>query len=198
MYWESQIVDRYPIWYKYGKIAADMLDKSCKRSLAGSTAQIRGDIFAPGQIIWLDLAFSDAFFPLGNEVTGHPPSSIMPDDPHERRKIFGMNGLSPQLMHYLSRITFIANVNVANPTLGQLSLGELDHVLNKLKSLRQWSKDSDGYTIEEIRAVKDEDICLTKVLVVDLIALCYVEAIIIYLHTRGLRYAACSNLEIGS
>jgi hypothetical protein len=190
--WQAQAPrDKNPAWYRYGRLAWDVLRDSDPRYRYRDPAavQVRETWYGAGQIICLDLAFSDAFFPLDLDLSNSPPSWLCYGNEHERRKIFGMNGLSPQLMHYYLNITFLSALlhEQTDSSDARAPIVMLEETLLKLRALKQWSDISKGGTVEEIMRVNDDDLPSLEPHVTDLIGACYVEAALIYVQVRGLR-----------
>ncbi|KAF2204245.1 hypothetical protein GQ43DRAFT_365052 [Delitschia confertaspora ATCC 74209] len=159
--------------------------------------------FALGQLVCLDTVLSDPIFPLDITAGRCRVPWILHGTEHERLRIVGMNGLSPQLMHYFAKITFFAAMifketqSAANTfqgvsTFGPTNMGcvtVLMEILEKLKNLRQWSTITIGLSSEEVLCsvhLTEDGKVQDPIDVTQLIAASYVEAAQIYLQCRAI------------
>jgi hypothetical protein len=109
--WEADTPrQQTPKWYRSGKQAEYILEKTdpAYKYYASQNVQHSKARFALGQLFCLDNVMSDCFFPLDLKTERCGFTWLLHGDRVQNRKIVGMTGLSPQLMHYFAKITFLS------------------------------------------------------------------------------------------
>lgn len=208
--WEESISKRAqsPSWYRSGKQAEYLLEMAnpAYKYADSDNVQCSKSRFALGQMFCLDNVMSDCLYPLDLAAKKCGFSWLLDGGPIQKNKIVGMTGLSPQLMHYFAKITFLSaqlykvcistnmsatlltlRQNPAYRTSNKLAI-DLEVVLDRTY---QWSDITHGYEsssqLLENCDLDENDKVTTHEEVTDLIAECYKAAAQIYLQCRALR-----------
>lgn len=110
MSWEGGAGDTSPKWYRCGKVAETILncaDPGVRfqqpRNVQASRA--RSQLSA---MMCLFNVLSDTAYPLDLDAKACAASWLLQGTEKEQLKIVGMVGMSPKLMHYFAKITYIA------------------------------------------------------------------------------------------
>jgi hypothetical protein len=109
--WEARRREAKPKWYRCGLRAEELLQRSnpAFQFVKPHNIQCTG---ARTQLaaLWAQaVVFSDCFYPLNLEVKKCSWSWLMQGGERAQRKITGMNGLCPKLIHLIAKTTFLAS-----------------------------------------------------------------------------------------
>jgi hypothetical protein len=108
--WESRRRETNPKWYRCGTLAEEVLSRSNPAFLYAQPRNVQCT-YARTQLsalFALSNVFSDCLFPLDTSAKKCSWSWLMQGTEREQRKITGMNGLCPKLIHVLAKSTFLA------------------------------------------------------------------------------------------
>jgi hypothetical protein len=145
--WEARRRETNPKWYRCGRRAEDLL----KRSNPGLEYAKPRNVQCTGArtqlaALWAQaMVFSDCFYPLDLEADRCSWQWLMQGDEREQRKITGMNGLSPKLIHLMAKTTFLASrlFKVGLASFYRMDLAQANLVTESKGSFRSCS--GEGY-----------------------------------------------------
>ncbi|KAK4171058.1 fungal-specific transcription factor domain-containing protein [Triangularia setosa] len=181
-----------PKWYRGAKLAERLLTQSdpainyhCLEN--AQVTQARSQLAIR---VCLDSVLSDCVHPLDPSTSIDHYNWLIRGTERERRRIDGFAGLSPDLMHYLAKVTYLASMRVRSPS-SMVQKAVARQIQKILHEFRQWSALSDGYNtfkelLDSCELDGDNKVC-TGVKVTELIGESYVAAAQIYLQCRVFR-----------
>ncbi|KAK0659141.1 fungal-specific transcription factor domain-containing protein [Cercophora samala] len=183
-----------PKWYRGAKLAEYLLEQSdpARAYQYPENAQVTRTRSQLAIRVCLDSVLSDCVHPLDPSADIDRYEWLIRGTERECRRIDGFAGLSPDLMYYLAKITYLASMRVESPS-SMVQQIVADQIRDILNNFRQWSALSNGYeTIQDLldeceSSDLDKGKVTTETKVTELIGESYVAAAQIYLQCRVFR-----------
>ena len=193
--WEARRREANPKWHRRGLQAKAILERSDPGQQFAKPRNVQcTEARTQLAALWAQaVVFSDCFYPLDLTATAKKCSWswLMQGDERTQRKVTGMNGLSPKLIHLMARTTYLASQLYKDPG-KQVTLGVAKEIERLYRDFGQWSDLSPGFydnSDEAIAALPldEKGKCATAVAVNQIHAHQYALAAHIYLQCRVFR-----------
>jgi hypothetical protein len=109
--WEARRRETQPKWYRCGLRARAILDRSdpARQFIGPQNVQCSAARTQLASMWAQAVVFSDCFHPLDLSARRCSWAWLMQGDERFQRKMVGMNGLSPKLIHLMAKSTFLAS-----------------------------------------------------------------------------------------